>query len=146
MKKLHSRFLPVSALLLALAAFVPLGRAQTPVASTRVLSDPDGPWFYVDGNQYAHAMAAFWPVGSAHTLWVPSGSGFTYNADQTIQYQFQHWTSPAGTLTQNPISVIADPAIMQYPAFFNVVKYKFPLRVPCTPGPCTAAPGVMLVN
>jgi uncharacterized protein (TIGR03437 family) len=145
MKKLHSRFLSVSALLLAWAVFVPPDRAQTPVASTRVLAEPDGPEFYVDGTVYLHAMAAFWPQGSLHTLWAPSGAGFAYNAAGTIQYQFQNWTWSGGTFAQNPLSIIADPAITQYAAVYNV-QYLFTLQVSCNPAPCTSLPGAVLMN
>jgi uncharacterized protein (TIGR03437 family) len=145
MKKLNSKFLSLLALLLALAVSVEPGGAQTPVASTRVLAQPEGPWFYVDGTQYSKPMAAFWPVGSIHTLWIPQGSGYSYNADATIQYQFQSWTWAGGTLPQNPVSVIADPSITQYTANF-IVQYQFSLQINCNGAPCAGAPGTVLVN
>ena len=144
MKKLFSRFLSLSALLLIVVASVPLNRAQT-VSAVRVQSSPDGPWFYVDGTVYFHAMSAFWPVGSLHTLWAPSGQGYVYGADQAIMYQFQGWQWSGGTFTENPIQVTASPSITQYEALYTS-QYKFTLQFSCNPAPCTGAPGVVLVN
>ena len=139
MKKRHSRFLPLSALLLLAAASVPPGRAQIGT-ETRVLSNPDGPWFYIDGTLFYHATAAFWPVGSLHTLWAPSGQGYAYNVGQTVQWQFQGWQWSGGTGASNPIQVIADPSIAQYTAVYNT-QYLFTLQSACNPAPCTAYPG-----
>ena len=90
MKKHHSKFLPLSAVLLA-AVFIPSGDAQTGTQTT-VLASPSGPWFEVDGTVFYSAMSAFWPIGSMHTLSIPGGTGFTYSLNATTQWQL----SPAG--------------------------------------------------
>jgi len=139
MKKRHSKFLSLSALLLLAAASVPLDHAQT-VSAVRVLSNPDGPWFYVDGTLFYHAMSAFWPEGSVHTLSTPSGAGYAYNADQTIQWQFTGWQWSGGSSTFPTVQVITDPSITQYTAGYSV-QYLFTYQVACNPGPCTTYPG-----
>src|SRR5664279_137796 len=126
MMKRHLKLFLLSALLV-LAATVQY--AQT-VSMVRVTSNPDGPWLYVDGSLYYHAMAAFWPVGSQHTLWAPSGEGYAYNIDQTIQWQFQGWQSSGGVLPGNPVQVIASPSANLYTAVYNA-QYRFTLQFQC---------------
>jgi uncharacterized protein (TIGR03437 family) len=144
MKKLYSGF-SAAVLLFAPAVFAPLGRAQGPVSDTRVQSNPAGPWFEVDGQLYYNVMEAFWPVGSLHTLWAPSGQGYAYNLDGTVQWQFQSWQSPSGPLVGNPVTVIASPTVTQYTAVYNTL-YQFSLQISCNSAPCSSSPGTVLVN
>ena len=146
MKKIFSRFLPLAALVLSLGALAPSDRAQTAVTAVRVMAVPDGPQISVDGQLFYHAMSAFWPVGSAHTLWVPSGNGVAYSADQTIQWTFQAWQSPGGSIPGNPITVTADPNVTQYQAIF-ATNYRFLVQALCGgQAPCPVEPGIVLVN
>ncbi|HUI56403.1 MAG TPA: hypothetical protein VLY04_15615 [Bryobacteraceae bacterium] len=146
MKKIFSRLLPLFVLILFLGALAPSNQAQTTVSATRVMTVPDGPQFAVDGQMFLHSMSAFWPVGSVHSLWVPSGGGFAYNADQTIQWIFQGWQYAGGALSGNPVTITADPSITQYQAIFNT-NYRFLLQASCGGQlSCQGAPGVVLVN
>jgi uncharacterized protein (TIGR03437 family) len=142
MKKHHSKLLLLPALLIV-AATVPLQRAQT-VSVVRVLSNPEGPAFSVDGTVYYHPMSAFWPVGSQHTLGIPSGEGYTYNIDQTIQWKFQGWQWSGDPLLGNAVQVIASPSVTEYQATYSS-SYKFTVQLSCNPS-CTSEPGVILVN
>src|SRR5438270_6527218 len=58
--------------LFALAAALP---AQT-VSSVRIYTDPDGLEFWVDGQQYQHAVTLLWPQGSKHSITtIPTQNG-----------------------------------------------------------------------
>jgi uncharacterized protein (TIGR03437 family) len=141
MKKHYSKL--VSAVILA-AALVPAGRAQ-PVSDVTVLSNPDGPWFYVDGTVYYHAMSAFWPEGSLHYLWSPYNGGYSYNLNQTVQWQFQGWQWAGGSSSESGIEVMADPTIRQYMAVFST-QYLFTIQMACNPAPCPSVPGAVQIN
>jgi len=144
MKKRHPRVLPYAALLALVAASAPLQRAQS-VSAVRIMSTPDGPNFYVDNTVFYHAVSAFWPTGSTHTLLSSSGLGPSYDLAGTTQFLFTGWTSNLGAVPGNPIQVVADPHITQYTATFTIA-YKFSLQVVCDPGPCTSYPGTVLVG
>ena len=143
MRKRHSTLFSLSALLL-LAATVPLGRAQT-VTETTVVSSLPGPWFYVDGTPFYSSMSAFWPVDSLHTLSAAAGTGYFYNADQTIQYLFGGWSWGSFSNASPTIQVIADPSITRYTANYTA-QYLFTLQVACSTGPCGTFPGTIMLN
>jgi uncharacterized protein (TIGR03437 family) len=143
MKILHSRFLSLAGVLALAAASVSPAGAQT-VTATRVLSNPDGPWFYVDGTPFYHAMSAFWPVGSVHTLWAPSGTGYAYNMDQTVQWRFQNWQWTGGSSALPMVQVIADTSVTEYAAVYTTL-YKFTFNSTCNPAPCASYPGGALL-
>ena len=144
MTKTRSSFLSLCVLLLTAAAFIPRSLAQTLVA-TQVLTSPAGPWFTVDGTTFYSGMSAFWPVGSQHTLGINSGTGFAYNLDATIQWQFQQWQWKGGASAAPTIQVITDPSIDQYNATF-AAQYLFTVQIVCNPGPCQGSPGTYTVN
>jgi uncharacterized protein (TIGR03437 family) len=139
MTKTRTSFLSLCVLLLTAAAFSPRSLAQT-VTATRVSTNPSGPWFTVDGTTFFSVMSAFWPVGSQHTLGVNSGTGYSYNTDATIQWQFQNWQWAGGGSTATSIHVIADPTVAQYTAVFNAL-YLFTVQTACNPAPCSSPPG-----
>ena len=141
MRKRDSIFLPLSAALL-LMAFIPAGRAQTGTLTT-VLASPTGPWFAVDGTTYFTAMSAFWPVGSQHTLSIPQGTGFSFNQDKTVQWQFQGWSGDSTGSTA--IEVIANPSVTKYTATF-AQQYLLTVNVACNPSPCTQVPALLEIN
>ncbi len=143
MRKNHSRFLSLSAVLLA-TAFVPAGRAQTSTLTT-VLASPSGPWIEVDGTVYFNEFSAFWPVGSQHTLSIPAGAGYSYNLDETTQWQFLNWQWATGTSSSPTIQVIGNIGSTRYTAVFTA-QYLFSTQVACNPAPCTSVPGTILVN
>jgi len=143
MKKICSKFLSLSVLLMTVAASAPFARAQT--TEVRVLSNPAGPQFQVDGTNYGGPVSFLWPVGSQHTLYAPSGSGYAYNIGQTIQWQFAGWQWSGGTQTQNPLPISASTAIPQYTALYNAL-YQFSLSISCSPGLCTGNPGTVTLN
>jgi len=143
MRKYYSELFSLSALLLV-AATAPPGRAQS-VTETTVLTNPPGPWVYVDSTPFYAAMSAFWPVGSVHTLTAGGGTGYSYNYNATIQYQFQNWSwsgGAPGTSMLPTIQVIADPSITHYTANYNAL-YQFTIQVACSTGPCGTFPGVI---
>jgi uncharacterized protein (TIGR03437 family) len=143
MRNYQSRFLPLSAALLAMA-FAPAGPAQTGTQTT-IQASPTGPWFMVDGTTFYNPMSAFWPVGSLHTLAIPQGTGFSYNFDLTVQWQFQGWSWNGGTSSALSMQVVANPAITNYTANYAQL-YKFTTQVACNPAPCTGVPGAILIN
>ena len=147
MKNLYSKLSWIAVPLLAVAALAPAGHAQT-LSAVTISSSPDGPWFYVDGTVYFHAMSAFWPVGSLHTLTQPYGTSYVYNnafPNQTIQYQFQGWQWTGGSSSQSTLQVIADPSITRYTANYTE-QYLVGIQMSCGSGPCTAVPGGVIVN
>ena len=147
MKKIQLKLVPVAAVMVLLGALAQLNRAQTPTTLTRVLCVPDGPVFHVDGSEYAHAMSAFWPMGSKHTLDIPQGPGISYNPTATIRFRFTGWEWSGGSLPGSQITVIASPAITEYRANFSV-EYQFGIQYfSCTDAAsCAGSPGVVLVN
>src|ERR1017187_1705400 len=147
MKNSLSKFVPVTLLMALLAAMAPPNQAQVPTTLTRVYCLPDGPEFIVDTGVYAHAMAAFWPIGSKHTLTIPQGFGQSYNWDLSIQFTFTGWQWSEGTLPGSSITVTADPGVQQYVAAFNM-QYKFGVQYfYCSDAAsCAASPGIVLVN
>src|ERR1039458_7905868 len=152
MKNSLSKFVPVTLLIALFVAVPPPNQAQVPTTLTRVFCLPDGPEFIVDGGVYAHAMSAFWPIGSKHTVSVPQGyGGVSYNAGLSIQYTFAGWswtgTGLSGGSTLSTLTVTADPSIQQYLAAFTTL-YKFGIQYfSCIdPVSCAASPGIILVN
>src|ERR1017187_6967862 len=154
MKNYLSKLVPVTLLIVFLAAMAPPNQAQVPTTLSQVLCSPDGPQFIVDGGAYGHAMSAFWPIGSKHVLTIPQGyGGISYNAGLSIQYTFAgwSWTGPGsiepGGSALNTITVTADPSIQQYLASFTTL-YKFGIQYfYCSdPASCAASPGIILMN
>ncbi|MGA3019066.1 MAG: hypothetical protein ABSF62_18235 [Bryobacteraceae bacterium] len=154
MKNSLSKFVPVTLFIALMVAMAPPTQAQVPTTLTEVLCSPDGPEFIVDGGVYAHAMSAFWPIGSKHTLTVPQGyGGLSYNAGLSIQYTFAGWSwtgtaaSEAGASASSTLTVTADPSLQQYVANFTTL-YKFGIQYfSCSdPASCAASPGIIMMN
>ena len=147
MKNSLSKFVPVTLLIALFVAVAPPNQAQVPTTLTRVFCVPDGPEFIVDGGVYAHAMSAFWPIGSKHTLTIPQGFGLSYNADQSIVFNFTGWQWSGGPLPGSTITVTADPNIQQYVANFGT-QYKFGIQYFSCGDPlsCAGSPGIILMN
>ncbi len=154
MKNSFSKYVPATLLIALLAVVAPPNQAQVSTTLTTVLCSPVGPEFLVDGGAYVQPMAAFWPIGSKHTLTIPQGfGGISYNADQSIQFTFAgwSWTGPgstgAGASSLSTLTVTADPSIDQYLALFTT-QYKFGVKYfSCgDPVSCAASPGVIMVN
>jgi len=147
MKNSLSKFVPVTLLIALLTAVAPPNQAQVPTTLTQVYCSPDGPEFTVDGGGYFHAMAAFWPIGSKHTLAIPQGFGVSYNADLSIMFTFLSWQWAGGTLPGSSITVTADPSAPQYVANFGT-QYKFSIQYfYCSDAAsCAASPGIIVMN
>lgn len=143
MKK-HLNFRSISVLCLLACASAPFAPAQT-VSTVRILSDPDGPWFSVDGTVNTHGIVAVWPAGSVHQLGIPTGTGYSTNIDGKTRWQFQNWTWSGGTFTNPTVTVIADPSITEYRAKFDF-QYRYEFHIVCNPGPCPSGFGSVLVD
>ncbi len=109
-------------------------RAQT-TSMTQVLTVPDGVWFNVDGQNYQHSMSALWPEGSPHQLSV------TQPVQNTLipktQFVFTGWFTPQGSVSGNPINIIASPYQPEYEAIF-ATQYMVSIRFQTCgqPGSC----------
>jgi uncharacterized protein (TIGR03437 family) len=99
---------------------------------------PAGARFYVDGQQYAHAVTLVWPAGSKHILQFAtdaslSGQGSTSvqtSQDGTTAYVFGGWTDNAGLLQAqtDPLQTItANPQITTITATLTV-SYRISLN------------------
>ncbi len=144
MRIYNSKFLPLVAVMLV-AACVPAGDAQTGTLTTVMTNPSPGPLFTVDGTPYFSAMSAFWPVGSLHTLSIPSGAGYAYDQTFTTQWQFQQWEWATGTSSAPSIQVIGNVGSTKFTAVFNTL-YQFSVQFACNPGPCNGLPGSVTVN
>jgi len=147
MKNHLPKFVPVTLLTAFLLAMAPPNQAQTPTTLTGVSCSPDGPEFIVDGGAYWHAMTAFWPIGSKHTLSIPQGTGVSYSPDLLTMFTFASWQWSGGPLAGTSITVTADPSIAQYVATFTA-QYQFGIQYfYCSDASsCAASPGIILVN
>ncbi len=128
--------------------------AQTqPISSIRILTEPQGARFYVDGLLYYSAQVFLWPAGSKHTLQFPlfqtfdgTTANYQLSLDNNIQYVFGGWLDDRGLLSPGsaPTQVItADPKITQYKATLTF-NYRMFLRFSTSPTAlptCGGAPG-----
>ena len=146
MKNPLSKFVPVTLLIALLAMVATPNQAQVTTTMTQVSCMPDGPDFLVDSGVYAHAMSAFWPIGSKHILSVPQGYGVSYDKGFTTMWSFVNWQWSGGTLPGSTIAVTADPSVQQYTAIFTV-QYQFALQFSCSnANPCPSSPGTVVMN
>jgi uncharacterized protein (TIGR03437 family) len=121
----------------------PVFRAQDLGAITRITPVPDGAEFLVDGQSYAHAISAVWPVGSKHTLAVPNPQ--QVNGVRT-QHVFGGWQFDGGTLP-NPAVVTASPSIPEYRAVFSTLYGLGVIFANCPdPSASCQSPGTIMVN
>src|ERR1700674_4372350 len=83
---------------------------------------PAGARFYVDGQQYAHAVTLVWPAGSKHILEFATDAVLGGQTNTTVQtspdgttgYVFSGWVDNAGLiqgLTDPVQTITADPRI-----------------------------------
>ena len=143
MRKRHSIFISLTAMLLVMG-FVPAVHAQTGTQTT-VLTDPAGPQFAVDGSVYNTSMSAFWPIGSAHTLSIPAGTGYSYDQAMQTQWQFQGWQGTGvGSGAGATIQVVASVNNTRYTASFSTL-YLLTTKIStaCEPVYCTNVPGTV---
>jgi uncharacterized protein (TIGR03437 family) len=129
---------------LILAVFAVPVRAQSIGTAVTVRTIPISLYFWVDGVKYYDNFAAVWPAGSQHTLWIQVTD---QNAVQfkTI-YSFTGWQDINGSLTGNPVTITADPAIPEYDAVFTT-QYAISLNFyACAAAPCPGSPGTVYVN
>ena len=132
-------------LLAGLLACSSLLRAQAS-HSIRIVSMPDGAFFYVDGQMVRGSTTVVWPVGSKHTLTTPATQeGQVLNS----RFTFISWTiggvplNPAGA---NYVTVTADPGIASIEARFNA-EYALMLRFfQCANEYCLYSPGTIYVG
>ena len=137
-----SKFIPITFVWALVLFLAPPVHSQTQ-STTRVIPNPDGGIYYVDGQIYEHATSFIWPQGSKHTLSAPITSLPGFN----VQYAFQSWEWSGGQLPGNTVVVTADPAITQYTVNFslnfgvNLVFYN------CAAGSGTCQPpGTVFLN
>src|SRR5262249_35088391 len=144
MKKFFWKFTLISACGAILPVFhCWMVHAQNLGSTVRVLTDPPGASFLVDGQGYRAAMSAIWPAGSKHTLEVPV-------LDQEInkaRFSFNSWSTDAGTaFNESTIPITADPAVTEYRAKFTQ-SYALTLRFfSCPDVSHCNSPGSVLVN
>ena len=144
MKRLDWKYLPIGVLFVLSTALAPVFRAQESVAVTAVHADPPDAYYSVDGTTYNGPSSNPWPAGSKHVLYAlpaqfPSGQS-------KIQYVFQGWDFPGGSLAANPVTVTASPAISGYTARFTT-SYALELNYFSCPEPdhCLS-PGIIYIN
>jgi uncharacterized protein (TIGR03437 family) len=118
MKKFDWKYVPVFVIFALSMALAPVFRAQDQGSITRITPVPDGAEYTVDGQFYAHASSAVWPVGSKHTLGVP---GTTQVGQVRTKYVFRDWEFAGGAFQVNPVTVTASPAITEYRAVFDAL-------------------------
>ncbi|HYP07335.1 MAG TPA: hypothetical protein VER03_13975, partial [Bryobacteraceae bacterium] len=100
-------------LLLSLSGASMLPLAAQELVSVRVFTEPSGPRYTVDGQQYMAPTVFRWPVGSKHTVTVvsptfsfaspeaacevPTGGVVQYDPSCRARYQFGGWETSAGS-------------------------------------------------
>lgn len=133
-------------LILSGLSVIPLSAQE--VVSVRVLTQPSGARFTVDGMQYTQPTSFSWPVGSKHVIsvvypapnTVPDGTvcGTPQIADALIQYDpscrarylFNSWIIPGGTLVTGAApsqTITADKTLTFIQANF-AAEYKVDVR------------------
>jgi uncharacterized protein (TIGR03437 family) len=143
MKKLDWNYVPVFVIFALSIALAPVFRAQDQGSLTRITPVPADAEYMVDGQTYTHASSAFWPTGSKHILWVPNSPQV---GQVRIRYVFKAWEFDGGSITTNPVTVTASPAIPEYRASFDVF-YGLGLSFFSCPDPThCAGPGTILVG
>ncbi len=140
---------------LSLGLFFIIGSvwAQTqPISSIRILTEPQGARFYVDGQVYTSAQVFLWPKGSKHTLEFPlfqladGTATYQLSLDGNIQWLFGGWQDNKGFLLTNSSTtqvITADGTITQFKATLTP-SYKLFLRFSTSPTAqpnCGGAPG-----
>ena len=117
MKKPDWNYVPLFAIFALSMALAPVFRAQDQGSLTRITPVPADAEYTVDGQTYTHASSALWPTGSKHVLWVPNSPQI---GQVRIKYIFRGWEFDGGTITTNPVTITASPAIPEYRASFDV--------------------------
>src|SRR5438132_1416692 len=119
MKRLDWKYLPIGVLFVLSTALAPVFRAQESLAVTGIRADPPDAYYSVDGTTYTGPSSNPWPQGSKHVL---SALPQQSPVGQTkIQYLFQGWDFPGGSISLNPATVTATTAISGYVAHFSVL-------------------------
>lgn len=143
MTKSFSKLIPILTAIVIQVAVAPLSRAQNIGSITQITSVPDGAYFRVDGQSYNHAVAAVWPAGSKHILFVDAPVQI-FGAKTTLT--FQGWNFNGQILPTNPVAVTADPSIGGYQAVFGV-QYALSLVFFNCPDPANCgSPGTIYIN
>jgi uncharacterized protein (TIGR03437 family) len=146
MKKFGIKAASIFILLVCIFGYVPVFQAQNLGGTVRVLADPQGPYFLVDGKVYNAPMSAVWPAGSKHVV---SLDAAVQNSGNKIQYTFGGWSTNAGAIPgvgTLSLNVTADPSITEYRAKFGV-QYALTLNFFNCPDPSQCySPGQILVG
>jgi uncharacterized protein (TIGR03437 family) len=144
MKRLDWKYLPIGVLFVLSTALAPVFRAQESLAVTGIRADPPDASYSVDGTTYTGPSSNPWPQGSKHVL-----STFTQQSPvgQTkIQYLFQGWDFPGGSIPLNPATVTATTAISGYVAHFSVLYALDLVYFNCPDPDHCPSPGKIYVN
>lgn len=138
---MSKRFHPYAIFLLGLAGAAAPGQT---LSTIRILTEPAGADFYVDGQRYSGAATFLWPVHSKHQLAIPD---VQLSTTIKARYSFQRWTDSTGNLSiASPVIwITADPAITQIKA---EVREEYALSLlfnACDPAEC-GSPGTVHVG
>lgn len=132
-------FLRIGILLLALSAFL-LGQ----IPGVRVYTEPTGPYFYIDEQQFSGQAIQLWPTGSKHLVRVHS-----IGPRDKIRYEGQEWLTNQGKLSFTgcpPITMTADPDLTYVKC---VVKVFYAITLSyysCSDGSNCRSPGTVFIN
>ena len=74
------------------------------IGTVKIGTNPEGPYFYVDGRQYTTTQVFLWPVGSKHQVQFPlsvdpassESLAFQYGRNSNIRYTFSGWKANGG--------------------------------------------------
>ena len=100
----------------ALAGLAAPARAQGEIATVRIYAVPEGGLFSVDGVVYNRPVTVAWPAGTKHILVGISNPNNVFDA----QYSFKEWTANSVALAGNPVTVTADPKMVEFKASFEI--------------------------
>jgi uncharacterized protein (TIGR03437 family) len=144
MKSFVSRSLFLFLTVAILAALAPIGYAQVS-SFTQVSTNPPGLAYSIDGEVFVQNSSFNWPAGSKHTLFAPP---VLFAANGNVQYAFQGWTWPGGTIPGgNSILITADPSISSYVATYGTAYSLSLVYSACPPDTATCmSPGTVYVN
>lgn len=151
MSHLFRRFTPICLLLLATIAGPSLLRAQK-VVETRVIGNPTGAVFMVDGVTYNQPQTFLWTEGSTHVLEVAivdQTRDTVLGLNEGVRYLFSSWTESSGLFTLGGTRVVvqATPAITSYTATFTTqVLLKVKLADCSILDPTCVIPGSISLN
>jgi uncharacterized protein (TIGR03437 family) len=121
----------------ATLALLGIGAISAQIATVKVGTTVEGPYFYVDGRQFNTTQIFLWPLGSKHTVQFlmslnpddGTSLGYQLGRNATIRYDFSGWRTNgpaigAGSATEQTVT-----AITGLTEFIGQVSVQHKLRV-----------------